>query len=302
MTWRDSLVAGAYRLGWAGLRALPERAAYGLFDRIADGLWRANGSGVRRLRSNYARLRPELPPAQLEPLVRAGMRAYLRYYCEAFRLPALSRPEIVERVRVVGDEPVRAHLAAGRPVVCFLGHMGNWDLAGAWCCLELGTVVTVAERLKPEAVFKEFLEFRTGLGMRIVPLTGGAEVFAALRAHAKEPVIIPLLADRDLTGGGLEVDLRGQPARAAVGPAALALSTGAALHPVSIRHERRGRGWGIVITFHEAVSAPAQGGTRVRAAAMTQACMDVLGAELAAHPADWHMLQRVFTADLERAR
>ena len=35
---------------------------------------------------------------------------------------------------------------------------------------------------------------------------------------------------------------------------------------------------------------------------MTQACADVLGAAVREHTADWHMLQRVFVDDLERAR
>ena len=67
-------------------------------------------------------------------------------------------------------------------------------------------------------------------------------------------------------------------------------------------HERRGTGWGIVITFHPAVDVPAAGTTRERATAMTQACADVLGAAVRAHTADWHMLQRVFLDDLDPDR
>lgn len=295
----DRLTVTAFRAGWAGVRALPERAAYGIFERIADLAVRRGGRGIARLRANYARVRPELDGATLDDLVRAGMRAYLRYYCEAFRLPALSAAEVDERVVAVGDAPVRAHLAAGRPVVCFLGHLGNWDLAGAWCCRSLGPVVTVAERLEPEEVFVEFLDFRTALGMTIIPLTGGGDVFAALRDKTVGPVVVPLLADRDLTGAGLEVDFCGQRARMAAGPAALALATGAALFPVSIRHVRRGRGWGIEITFHDRVADPGAGETAARTAAMTQACADALGVAVRRHTADWHMLQRVFRDDLQ---
>ena len=34
---------------------------------------------------------------------------------------------------------------------------------------------------------------------------------------------------------------------------------------------------------------------------MTQACADVLGAAIREHTQDWHMLQRVFVDDLDRA-
>lgn len=297
----DALVVGGYRLGWAVVRRLPERAAYAIFDTVADLTVARGGKGVQRMRSNYAKVRPELAEAQLDALVRDGMRSYLRYYCEAFRLPDRTADELVATVRVVGDGPVRAELSAGRPVVCFLGHLGNWDTAGAWGTTALAPVVTVAERLKPESVYAEFLAFRESLGMTILPLTGGGDVFAELRGHLTRPVLVPLLADRDLTDRGIEVDLCGHRSKMAAGPAALSLATGARLFPVTIHYEPGDRSWRhrVVITFHEPVEKPARGTTREKAVAMTQRCADVLGAGIREHTADWHMLQRVFLDDLE---
>lgn len=298
----DLFAVSGYRLGWGAVRRLPERTALTVFEQLADLTTARGGKGVRRLRSNYARARPELSQPQLDALVKEGMRSYLRYYCEAFRLPDRTPAEIAASVRVVGDGPVRAELAAGRPVVCFLGHLGNWDLAGAWGTTAIAPVVTVAERLEPEEVYAEFLAFRESLGMTILPLTGGGDVFAQLRGHLTKPVLMPLLADRDLTDRGIEVDLLGHRSRMAAGPAALSLATGAALFPVSIHYERLERPrWKhrIVITFHERVEVPATGTTRAKAVAMTQACADALGAAIVEHTADWHMLQRVFLDDLE---
>ena len=296
----DTLSLLGHRIGWAAVRRMPERAAYALFDRAAD-VTVARG-GAARMRSNYARVRPELDDTALDALVRDGMRRYLRYYCEAFRLQDLGPDDLAERVRAEGDDAVRAVIDGGGSVVAFLGHLGNWDLAGAWGTTHLGPVTTVAERLEPEEVFEEFLAFRESLGMTIIPLTGAGNPFPALREAARRPGIIPLLADRDLTARGVQVDFCGHPARMAPGPAALALAERRPLHPVSIRHERRGRGWGIVITFHPAVDVPSTGTTRERATAMTQACADVLGAAVREHTADWHMLQRVFLDDLDPAR
>ncbi len=301
---RSALTLAGFRVGWAGLRFLPERAAYRLFDTAAD-LLHARG-GTRQLRANYARIRPDVSPGDLDRLTRQGARAALRYYCEAFRLPGLSPPEILERVRLVGDAPARQTIADGGSVVGFLGHLGNWDLAGAWGALDLGPVTTVAERLEPEAMYAEFLAFREGLGLTIHPLTGGGDVFTVLREAARGPGIIPLLADRDLTRRGLTVELCGHPARVAVGPAALALAEGRPLYPITIAHEERGRPgsgrWGICITFHEAVPVPSDGSTQDKVAAMTQACVDVLGAVIAADPTQWHMMQKVFLADLDQDR
>ncbi|GAB3437677.1 phosphatidylinositol mannoside acyltransferase [Phycicoccus ginsengisoli] len=300
----DVLAVGGYRLGWGAVRRLPERTAYTVFDRIADLTVARGGKGVQRLRSNYAKVRPELGPAELEALVRAGMRSYLRYYCEAFRLPDRSHAELDTSVRVVGDGPVREEIAAGRPVVCFLGHLGNWDLAGAWGTKAIAPVVTVAERLEPEEVYAEFLAFRESLGMTILPLTGGGDLFAQLRGHLTRPVLMPLLADRDLTARGVEVDLCGHRTSMAAGPAALSLATGAALFPVSIHYEPMQQPrWRhrVVITFHDRVIPPAAGATRAKAVAMTQQCADALGGAIREHTEDWHMLQRVFLEDLPGA-
>ena len=299
---RERATLAAYRVGWSGVRRLPERAAYHLFDRIADVAWRRRGTGVRQLEANLARVRPVLDDEGLRRLSRVAMRSYLRYWCDAFRLPDWDEQRIVESVRALGVRPVRDSLESGRGVVMFLGHLGNWDHAGAWSALRLASPTTVAERLRPEQLFDEFVAFREKLGMTIVPL-GGNGVFRQLMTALRAGGFVPLLSDRDLTDGGVEVSFFGESARMAVGPAALALQTGAALHPVGIHYERRGKGWGIVITWHPEVPAPQRvshgsAATRAAVGAMTQACADVLAGDIDAHPQDWHMLQRVFTADL----
>jgi lauroyl/myristoyl acyltransferase len=293
-----------YRAGWSLTRRMPPRLAYGLADLIADVAWKRRGKGVERMRSNYATVRPELTHVELDALVRAGMRSYLRYWCDAFRLPDCTVDDLVARVRVIGVDPVRAQLQAGSSAVMFVGHLGNWDLGGAWSTTQLAPVVTVAERLKPEELFDEFLAFREGLGMRIFPLTGGSDVFRELVKACRSGALIALLADRDLTNGGIEVDFCGHRARMAVGPAALAVMTGAALHPCMFHYEReeQGPGWRTVVTFHDRVAVPAEGTSREKIQIMTQACADVLAQEVREHTDDWHMMQRVFTKDLDEDR
>ena len=298
LTERVTLVG--YRSGWSLVRRMPGCLAYQVFDVMADVAWVRRGKGVERMRSNYATVRPELTPAELDALVRAGMRSYLRYWCDSFRLPDRSVDELIHGVRVVGVDAVREHLKSGRSVVVFLGHLGNWDVAGAWSTTELAPVTTVAERLKPEELFDEFVAFREGLGMRIIPLTGGSDVFRELTQACRSGALIALLADRDLTNGGIEVDFCGERARMAVGPAALALNAGAALFPGMVHYERQpaGHGWRTVVTFHDAVVPPVQGTSREKIRAMTQACADVLSQAVREHTHDWHMMQRVFTKDL----
>ena len=87
----ETVIYWSYNLAWKIIRWIPESRAYSLANRFADFLYARNGKGVNRLRSNYRRVRPELDGAQLEFLVNAGMRSYLRYWCDTFRLPDWSK-------------------------------------------------------------------------------------------------------------------------------------------------------------------------------------------------------------------
>ena len=302
-----------FGLAWRVGRRAPESVVRIAGALVADVAWLRHGRSVRRLESNLRHVRPELSRRQLRALSRAGMRSYMRYYGEAFTLSALTSAQLAARVRTIGEDGLRRALDQGERVVIAIGHQGNWDLAGAWATQYLASVTTVAERLEPEEVFQEFLAFREGLGMTIFPLTGGRDVFRELlRAvgSGSGAGLVPLVADRDLTHRGIEVSLFGAPARVAAGPAALAVSTGAPLFAASIwyerlvgeRRRRAGSPWGIVVAFRPVESAPASLPRAERVVVTTQAWVDEVAAGIAAHPEDWHMLQRVFVADLDPAR
>lgn len=290
-----------FRLGWSTVRRLPAPAAYRLFDLFARALHRNDGTSVRRLRANYRRVRPELTASELDELTLRGVQSYLRYWCDVFRLPDRSDTELAASVRVVGDEEMRSHLAAGRGVVCFLGHLGNWDTVAAWATHHLAPVTTVAERLQPEELYAEFLVYRERLGMTILPLTGGDGTFRQLVRMVRGGGLVPLLADRDLTSKGVEVDLCGHRARVAAGPAGLALVTGSPLYPVSVHYEpdptarRPGpAAYRVVLTFAPAAPPPTPGPRQEQVRELTQYCADQVGAAIRAHTEDWHMMQRVF--------
>jgi lauroyl/myristoyl acyltransferase len=209
---------------------------------------------------------------------------------------------VVGSVRVENEHYLRDALGSGRGVVAALMHMGNWDHAGAWASLTGAPVVTVAERLRPERLFDRFLAYREGLGMEILPLTGGdGDLLDVLSKRLRSARLVPLLADRDLRASGIGVDLLGEPTRMPPGPAMLALRTGAALHPVSIWHDRDEAGGRLVIRFHDEVVVETDGRTREKVTTMTQRVADEFGSAIKAHPEHWHMLQPLWLADLPAA-
>jgi KDO2-lipid IV(A) lauroyltransferase len=251
------------------------------------------------LEANYARVVPDASPERLAELSRAGMRSYLRYWMESFRLPAWSE----QRIRT-GFVPEDLHhltdgLASGQGVILALPHLANWDLAGAWVTTELKTpFTTVAERLKPESLYDRFVAYREGLGMEVLPHNGGT-AFGTLARRLRDGGLVCLVADRDLSASGVEVDFFGEPTRMPAGPALLAQQTGALLLPVTLWYDdspvMRGR-------LHPPIEVPQSGTRAEKTSVMTQALADAFATGIADHPEDWHMLQRLWLADLDPAK
>ncbi len=299
MSAGERLTDALYGLGWSTVKKLPEPVAVRLGQTIADLAWKQRGKGVQRLESNYARVLPDAGPERLRELSRAGMRSYLRYWMESFRLPAWSR----ERVKS-GFDPKDLHfltdgLAAGKGVVLALPHMANYDLAGAWVTTALETpFTTVAERLKPETLYDRFVAYREGLGMEVLPHSGGS-AFGTLARRLRDGGLVCLVADRDLSASGVEVEFFGERTRMPAGPALLAQQTGALLLPVTLWYDGSPVMQGRV---HPPVEVPESGRRAEKTSVMTQALAYAFAGGIAEHPEDWHMLQRLWLADLDPAK
>ncbi|RKT03696.1 KDO2-lipid IV(A) lauroyltransferase [Streptomyces sp. 3211.6] len=293
---KDKLVDGLYGLGWAGVKKLPEPAAAALGRKIADVAWKRRGKSVLRLESNLARVVPDAGPERLRALSQAGMRSYMRYWMESFRLPAMDPRRFGTDVSIKDDHILREALASGRGVIVALPHLANWDLAGAWVTGHVGVpFTTVAERLRPESLYDRFVAYRESLGMEVLPHSGGA-AFGTLARRLRAGGLICLVADRDLSSSGVEVDFFGATARMPAGPALLAQQTGAALLPVTLYYGDAPRMYGRI---HPEVAVPASGTRAEKTATMTQVVADAFASGIAEHPEDWHMLQRLWLEDLE---
>jgi phosphatidylinositol dimannoside acyltransferase len=298
---RGRLIAAAYALAWWLVCRVPESWGRWAFQQAGDIAWRRQGPSVQVLEGNLRRvIGPDATGQELRALSRAGMSSYARYWFEVFRLPKISRERIVDGMGfVAGEEAMLATLAAGRGVVLALPHMGNWDQAGVWVIAEgVPKITVVAERLEPESLARRFFGFRESLGFEVLPATGGASRFGVLAQRLRQGGLVCLPTERDVTGSGIEVNFFGEKAMMVGGPAALAVQTGAALMPVTLWFKPEG--WGAHI--HDEIPVPAEGSRREKVLAMMQEVARVFEEGIRAHPEDWHMLQRVFVADLDLAR
>jgi len=290
---KDRLIELGYAAGWRTARVLPLPVARAIFNAGADRAYKGNGPGTQRLRRNLSMvLGPSATAAEVEAVVKAGLRSYARYWMEAFRLPSQSRQQHLTNFRLETHDELAAAMAAGKGAILALPHMGNWDSAAAYVVSNGWPMITVAERLKPEAVFEQFVAYREKLGMEVVPLTGGQRApLDVLAEKAMKGYAVALLADRDLSARGVEVTFFGGRTRMPPGPALLALRTGAPLYAADL--------W---FTETQAVAKmrrielpdPADGALDVRAKLVTQRLADAFAIGIAEHPQDWHMLQKLW--------
>jgi phosphatidylinositol dimannoside acyltransferase len=281
-----------YVAGWRLVRMLPRPVAVAAFRAGADRAARRRGKGVSLLAANLRRVvGPDVPEAELDDLVRRGVRSYARYWLEAFRLPSRSKEQILRDFALDGEDRLADDLVSKRGAVIALPHAGNWDAAGAWVAAKGWPIATVAERLKPEGVYQRFLAYRRSLGMEIIPTNGGERApFDVLVDRLRQGYAVPLLADRDLSARGVEVTFFGGRARMPAGPALLALRTGAPLYTVTMWYEED-HAWG---ALSEPLALPTEGPLDQRVRALTQQVADGLAAGIARYPEDWHMLQRLW--------
>ena len=181
-------------------------------------------------------------------------------------------------------------------MVLALPHSGNWDAAGAWLADWLGEpFLTIAERLKPESLYRRFLDLPR------VPRDEGHPAHRRARSRARRcsaqwlndggvelPAGRPQLRQRRRAGDASSAGRRLLPSGAAL----LAARTGAALLPAVPRFD--GAGWRIQV--HPEVPVTGEGrlaGTGSPTA--MQAVADVFTDGLGEHPEDWHMLGRIWS-------
>jgi lauroyl/myristoyl acyltransferase len=291
---RDRAAFWGYRAAqWFAMRA-PERLGRATFDGAAHLAFRL----LPRLRDTVAANQSRVsgrPPD--DPLIVAAseeaFELYARYWFDTFRVRSLPHDEVRRRTTVEDLKHIDEALSAGHGCITVLPHMGNWDIAGHWLAINGYRLASVAEELRPRRLFELFLRHREDLGMRIVPLTEGTHVGQKLAALLGENWIVALVADRDLTGRGVEVEMFGAARRVPAGPALLSLSTGAPLLVCPT--------WTTPEGWHIRIGAPLEiertDSLRDDVAEFTRVMATGFERAIAGRPADWHMFQPAWETD-----
>ena len=277
-----------YLFAWKVIGVLPEKSAYKLANLVSDQIFIKNGKGVKRLRSNYKRVMPNISERELEELTKNGMRSYLRYWFDTFRLNKWSKSRIIETTFVVRENLLRDPIETKEGCIIALPHAGNWDHAAAYFCSTGIPITAVVEKLKPEAIFKKFLAYRQSIGIEAI--SHKEKTIPILMERLNQGKLVALVADRDMSRNGIEVNFLGGSAKMPPGPAVLAIKTGSPLVTAYIRYLNKG----IEITFDETIKLPLTGSEEEQIKIVTQSMADNFAKRIKDSPVDWHMLQRIW--------
>ena len=276
--------------GFFGL--LPEPVMRRSGELLGFALSYVSRSKFDLLRRHQRRVLGDVP--DLDRRVRRMYASYGRYWAEVFWVRPRRRDSFAEHANVVGIEHIHAAKEAGRGIILALPHVGNWEAAGAKA-EDLGIpVLAVAEALPNQRLIDWFVDVRRQLGIEVVLAGKGRSVSTRLLRCLKSGGTIALLADRDLAGRGIEVDLFGERTTIPPGPVALADKTGAALLPVGC-YFKRGRGHTFIVS--PAIVIPDIDGRPERLAAAAQQLASALEDVIRVAPEQWHLFQPNWPSD-----
>jgi lauroyl/myristoyl acyltransferase len=281
-----------YRAGSALARLLPERAV----RPVASGLGRlgtvAMGDRAAMVARHQRRVHPDHDDHQIRDAVHSSFASYARYWIESFRLPGTPVDQLDQGFRIEGWEHAQAGLDAGNGVILALPHLGGWEWAGFWLTAVKHVGVTVvAEAVEPPELADWFLGLRAGFGMEVIPL--GPDAGSRVAKALKENRALCLLCDRDIGGGGVEVEFFGERTTLPAGPATLALRSGTPLLPTATYFDGDSR-LGVI---RPPLDTTRQGKLRADVARVTQDLATALEALIRRAPDQWHLMQPNWPSD-----
>jgi KDO2-lipid IV(A) lauroyltransferase len=282
--WSDRIEAGGAALFFALMRALPIDAASGL------GGWLARHIGPRlgisnRARRNLAAALPELSAAEIERVVTGMWDNLGRVAAEYPHLPAIRVFPADGRVETAGIEHLDRAIAAGRPVIIFGGHLGNWEVAALAAGQKGIDVAQIYRAANNKLVDRMIARFR-GAGSEFIPkgAVASRRALAALRRGAH----LTLLVDQKLNDG-IPVPFFGRPAMTAPALALLALHFDCAVLPARVE---RLKGAHFRLTLHPPLPLPSTGERSAEVAAVMAAVNQTLEAWIRQRPEQWFWLHQ----------
>lgn len=248
----DECTAAAAILGLKLLYHLPERVAWDAATFAGDLSYRLSRGRRDHARKNLRRVvewmaaggagdeyhrAAATSPRRLESLLREAFRNHARYYVELARAPRYTTAQVTAAIEVETPAELERWLVPNRAMILVGMHFGAIELPGFLAVAMLGRIVAPMETVANARIQRYIHSTRAKVGVRIVGVDEVGELISALRRGEA----VGLVADRDITGGGIEVEMFGAKAKIPAGPAILAAESSAPMCVAAVRRAGPGR-------------------------------------------------------------
>ncbi|HXZ84207.1 MAG TPA: lysophospholipid acyltransferase family protein [Myxococcota bacterium] len=286
---REIAEYAAFRAAVAALRAVPLPTAQALAARAARALFARGGKRVEYVLAN---LRIAFPERSEQERRAIGRESYVHL---AWNLLDVARgrdwgPEDIRaRVEMEGKEIADAVLGAGKSAVCLSLHLGNFELLVRAVPLFGIPLGVIGRPLGNRLLREEIVRQRTSTGVEL--LLHRNVLPQMLRMIHKGRVVAVLNDQYARRSRGVFVPLFGVRASTSLGPAVLALRTGAPVVPAystRIGPDRHR------LVVRPPIETPDTGDRRKDAELLTARCNAAMEEIIRAHPEQWMWSHRRF--------
>ncbi len=236
---RHRLEHALLRAALATLRLVPAGASTGFGRGAARLYFLLSRSRARILRENLTHAFPGKSAAEIRRIARACAGNLGAAFMEFLESSGLAREEIVDRVRLAGEEHLAAARARGKGVFLLSAHFGCWELAAIRAGLIAEPISMVVRPLDNPLLEEELVHRRTRFGNRVIRKKQAArEILKAIRSGET----IAILVDQNvLAEEAVFVPFFGRLAATTPSLALLQMKTDAAVVPVFTWPLGRGR-------------------------------------------------------------
>jgi KDO2-lipid IV(A) lauroyltransferase len=232
--------------------------------------------------------------SHVDGLVKTAFKSYAEYWLETFRLGGYSADELLRMVEPVGDsvKVIEDGFAEGRGILVITPHLGFYDMGVAWVGAMGWRATTVAEVLRPKALFEWFVRIRQGKGVNVLPARNRKWVGEKLAAVLDKGEMVALVADRDLGRRGIWVEFFGEATTFPVSPAMLLVQKQVPLIAAAIT--RHGKSFHM---YFERVPYELTGDNDADVRGVAQVTAVALEKMVRRAPEQWHMFSTNWPAE-----
>jgi KDO2-lipid IV(A) lauroyltransferase len=289
----NAITVGGYRTGSLVARVVPSVLTEALIPPVGVAAKYASAQRRAIMERHQRRINPTWSRRRIGRAVQQAFESYIRYWAEGARLPSLSASTVAAGIHVQDYARITEARRRGSGAILALPHLGGWEWAGRWLADQGNPVTVVVERIDPPELFDWFARLRADLGMKVVVL--GADAGRATLRALKQNEVVCLLSDRNIGGGGVEVEFFGERTKLPAGPATLALRTGAPIFPVAVYFTPEPDGHLAVV--RPPVPVERRGSLREDVATITRHLAAELEQLIRRAPEQWHLFQPNWPSD-----